>query len=60
VLDALGGVTGLSPAQVGVAVRYYAAYPAEIDERIALNQAVAEREEQLWEAQQKLLRKRKS
>lgn len=55
----LSSVTGLTPAQVGIVLRYYAAYPGEIDERIALNRAVADREEQLWEAQQKLLRKRK-
>lgn len=54
----LAGVTGLSTALVGVALRYYAAYPDEIDERIALNKDVADREEQLWEAQQKLLQKR--
>jgi uncharacterized protein (DUF433 family) len=56
-LPELAEVTGLTRAQVAVALRYYAAYPDEIDERIALNDAVAEREEQLWEAQQKLLRK---
>ncbi|RSM54652.1 hypothetical protein DMB66_37560, partial [Actinoplanes sp. ATCC 53533] len=55
----LSNVTGLTPAQVGVVLRYYAAYPEEIDERIALNREVADREEQLWAAQQKLLRKRK-
>jgi hypothetical protein len=58
-LGSLGEVTGLSAAQVGVALRYYAAYPGEIDERIALNKEVAEREEQLWEAQQNLLQKQK-
>jgi len=58
-LAALGEVTGLTSAQVGVAMRYYAAYPGEIDERIILNREVADREEQLWEAQQKLLQKRK-
>ena len=58
-LSELCDVTGLSAAQIGVALRYYAAYPGEIDERIALNKEVAEREEQLWEAQQKLLQKRK-
>jgi hypothetical protein len=51
----LAEVTGLSGAQVGVALRYYAAYPAEIDERIAGNREVADREEQLWQAQQSLL-----
>ena len=59
-LEELGKVTGLAPAQVGVAMRYYAAYPGEIDERIALNREVADREEELWEAQQKLLQKWKS
>jgi hypothetical protein len=58
-LGELGEVTGLSAAQVGVALRYYAAYPSEIDERITLNKEVAEREEQLWKAQQRLLQKRK-
>jgi hypothetical protein len=57
-LEQLGRVTGLSSALVGVALRYYAAYPAEIDERIVLNKDVADREEQLWEAQQKLLQTR--
>ena len=59
-LRELSSVTGLSSAQVGIVLRYYAAYPGEIDERTALNTEVADREEQLWEAQQKLLRKRKS
>ena len=56
----ISNVSGLTPAQIGVVLRYYAAYPQEIDERIALNREVAEREEQLWAAQQTLLRKRKS
>jgi hypothetical protein len=54
----VGTVTGLSVAHVTVALRYYAAYPDEIDERIANNRDVAEREEQLWAAQQTLLRRR--
>jgi hypothetical protein len=32
-------VTGLTPGQVGVALRYYAAYPGEIDECITQNAA---------------------
>ncbi|WP_189077524.1 hypothetical protein [Mangrovihabitans endophyticus] len=56
-LGELGDVTGLSAAQVSAALRYYAAYPGEVEERIALNEEVAEREEQLWAAQQKLLQK---
>jgi hypothetical protein len=55
----LATVTGLDPTRVGVALRYYAAYPEEIHERIASNADVAEREEQLWAAQQALLRRRK-
>jgi hypothetical protein len=54
----LATVTGLSHEQVAIALRYYAAYPAEIDERIASNNEVAEREERLWAAQQNLLRRR--
>ena len=50
-------VTGLSRDQVGVAVRYYAAYPDEIDQRITSNAEVSAREEQLWAAQQNLLRR---
>lgn len=54
-LAQLANVTGLAADQVGVALRYYAAYPSEIDERTATNAEVAEREERLWAAQQKLL-----
>lgn len=50
--------TGLSHEQVRTALRYYVAYPDEIDERIAANRAAAEREEQLWRAEQDLLRRR--
>jgi uncharacterized protein (DUF433 family) len=55
--ESLAEVTGLSAAQVTAALRYYAAYPVEIDERIAVNEAEAAREQQLWEAQQSLLRR---
>jgi len=58
-INELATVTGLSTARVGIALRYYAAYPKEIDERIVHNAEVAEREEQLWAAQQALLRRRK-
>jgi len=54
----LATVTGLSIARVNTALRYYAAFPDEINERIASNVDVAEREEQLWAAQQTLLRRR--
>lgn len=53
--DALGEVTGLGPEQVSMALRYYVAYPDEVDERIAANEAEAAREHALWESQQALL-----
>jgi hypothetical protein len=53
--DALAEVAGLSTNQVSVALRYYVAYPNEIDERIAANEAAAAREHALWESQQSLL-----
>lgn len=53
--DALAEATGLSTEQVSAAIRYYAAYPREIDERIAANEAEAAREHELWEGQQALL-----
>lgn len=56
-LTELGTVTGLSAPQLAVVLRYYAAYPDEIDERIAHNAEVADREEKLWAAQQSLLQK---
>jgi hypothetical protein len=43
-LAEMSSVTGLSVAQVATALRYYAAHPVEIDERIALNVAIADRE----------------
>jgi hypothetical protein len=55
----LATVTGLDRDQVNVVLRYYADYPIEVDERIASNREVAEREERLWAAQQKILRRRK-
>ncbi|GGJ75145.1 hypothetical protein GCM10010123_01380 [Pilimelia anulata] len=59
-LDELAEVTGLSHPQVSAALRYYAAHPGDVDERIASNRDVADREEQLWAAQQILLRRRRS
>jgi hypothetical protein len=40
---------------VEAAMRYYAEFTEEIDERIALNDQVAQRELALWEKQQKLI-----
>lgn len=53
--DTLTEVTGLSTDQVSAALRYYVAYPEEIDQRIAANEAEAAREHALWESQQSLL-----
>lgn len=57
-ISELATVTGLTHEQASIAVRYYAAYPEEIDERIAGNAYVAEREERLWVAQQSLLHRK--
>ncbi len=57
-VNELASVTGLSLEQTRIALRYYAAYAEEIDERIASNREVADREEQLWAAQQKILRRK--
>lgn len=58
--DALVAATaeaiGLPARKVKVAVRYYTAYRAEIDERIAANQEAAEQAEAAWQAEQDLLR----
>jgi hypothetical protein len=56
----VSAVTGVGTTQVTAVLRYYAAYPDEIDERIAHNVDVAEREERLWAAQQALLRRRQT
>lgn len=45
----------LTPAQVRVAVRYYAEYRDEIDERIRLNREEAERQRRSWERLQEAL-----
>ncbi len=58
-LGEVSTVTGLNVVQVTAVLRYYAAYPDEIDERITSNRDVAEREERLWAAQQTLLRRRR-
>src|SRR5262249_6577920 len=53
----LVAATGVGREGIATALRYYAAYPTEIDERVEANQDVARREEQLWQAQQRLLRR---
>lgn len=54
----LVAVTGVSREQVATALRYYAAFPSEIDERVEANREVAHREERLLQAEQSLLRRR--
>jgi uncharacterized protein (DUF433 family) len=39
----------LTPAQVRMAVRYYAEYRVEVEERIAFNRVEAERQRHAWE-----------
>jgi hypothetical protein len=55
---AIAEVTGLSPRMVRIAIRYYAAYPAEVEERIAANHEAAQEAEAAWQAEQDLLRAR--
>jgi hypothetical protein len=57
-VEAVAEATGLSPRMVRIAVRYYTAYPAEVEERIAANQEVAREAEAAWHAEQNLLRAR--
>jgi hypothetical protein len=46
----------LSQSQVRAAVRYYADYPEEIDERIELNRREAERQRSVWQRAEEALR----
>lgn len=57
--DALVSATaesiGLPERLVRTAVRYYAAYPGEVDERIAANRQAADEAEAAWRAERDLL-----
>jgi len=55
-LDETAEMSGLSRAQIRISVRYYAAYPTEIDEWITANRELAARTEKQWLAEQELLR----
>jgi hypothetical protein len=55
-VEAVAETTGLSPRMVRVAIRYYTAYPAEVEERIAANNEAAREAEAAWQAERKLLR----
>jgi len=47
---------GADRAQVRMAVRYYAAYPDEIDHRIAVNNELADEAEAAWLTERRVLR----
>ena len=53
----LVSVTGVGREGISAALRYYAAYPNEVDERVGANRDATLREEQLWQTEQRLLRR---
>ncbi|HEX5494603.1 MAG TPA: hypothetical protein VFX70_08540 [Mycobacteriales bacterium] len=53
--EATATALGVHTHLVRVAVRYYAAYPAEVDERIVANQQAADEAEAAWLAEQKVM-----
>ena len=55
-VQATAEALGLPAGKVRVAVRYYAAYRAEVDERIAANREAATEAEAAWQAEHELLR----
>ena len=54
-IAAVAEATGLNPHVVRIAIRYYAAYPAEVEERIVANHEAAQEAEAAWQADQDLL-----
>jgi len=55
-VEAVAEATGLGSRMIRVAIRYYTAYPAEVDERITANAEAAQEAEAAWRAEQSLLR----
>jgi len=55
-VEATAEASGLPPRKVRIAVRYYAAYQAEVDDRIIANRHAADEAEAAWRAEQELLR----
>lgn len=53
--DATAMALGITARQVRIAVRYYAIYRAEVDERIAANRDEADQAEAAWLAEQDVL-----
>jgi hypothetical protein len=54
-IGAAAEILTISPSQVRVAVRYYGAYPDEIDERVRRNLDEADAAEAVWEREQAAL-----
>jgi len=54
-LSLVSGNTGISPRLLGTAVRYWAAYPEEIDAEIAIADAAEEAAEQAWLRERQLM-----
>jgi hypothetical protein len=54
-VTATADLLDLTESQVRIAVRYYAAYPDEIDERIRRNVEEADAAEAAWEREQAAL-----
>ena len=55
-VSATAEAIGLPERKVRIAVRYYSAYPDEIDERVEANRQAALEAEAAWQAEQSLLR----
>lgn len=56
-ITAVAEALGQTERRVRVALRYYSAYPAEIDDRVAANHELADEAEAAWRAEQRLLRR---
>ena len=54
-LSLVGGNTGISPRLLSTAVRYWAAYPEEIDAEIAVADAAEKAAEQAWLRERQLM-----
>ncbi len=54
-LSLVSGNTGISPRLLSTAVRYWAAYPEEIDAEIAVADAAEEAAEQAWLRERQLM-----
>lgn len=55
VLDLVSENTGLAPRLLNTAIRYWAAYPADVDAEIAAADAAEEAAEQSWKRERDLL-----